>query len=417
MDGSSSPEERVRVLSQKGSQVEVRDSIPPQRYFRSGKEMLRMATVYHEEGNLEEAFMLYTKYITLFVEKLPKHQDYKMVSLPFKADTTKKLKTVFPLAENVKKKLQATYAKEHNMYLEKQGELAAERAREQERVREVEEERRRLAQMQRQQQEQQAFHAFEETLRRREREKERLAVLHQFGSSEDHDDAVPGAAAAAAAAGPGVLIQGLKPPPTDGRPPPTTPGGPPAVDRSCKPASLVSPARDNERKVVVPSNLCEKFLAQVSENTARAVETCGILCGRMVQGVFTVTHVILPKQKGSSDSCLTENEEELFEIQDRYDLLTLGWIHTHPTQTAFLSSVDLHTHCSYQLMLPEAIAIVCSPKHDETGFFKLTECGMEEISMCVQKGFHPHSKEPPLFQVCDHVQFKAELWATIIDLR
>jgi len=38
---------------------------------------------------------------------------------------------------------------------------------------------------------------------------------------------------------------------------------------------------------------------------------------------------------------------------------------THPTQTAFLSSVDLHTHSSYQLMLPEAIAIVCAPKHNE----------------------------------------------------
>lgn len=38
---------------------------------------------------------------------------------------------------------------------------------------------------------------------------------------------------------------------------------------------------------------------------------------------------------------------------------------THPTQTAFLSSVDLHTHCAYQLMMAEAIAIVCAPKYDE----------------------------------------------------
>lgn len=30
-----------------------------------------------------------------------------------------------------------------------------------------------------------------------------------------------------------------------------------------------------------------------------------------------------------------------------------------------MSSVDLHTHCSYQLMLPEAIAIVCAPSHDK----------------------------------------------------
>lgn len=47
-------------------------------------------------------------------------------------------------------------------------------------------------------------------------------------------------------------------------------------------------------------------------------------------------------------------------------LMSVPWFpQTHPTQTAFLSSVDLHTHCSYQMMLPEAIAIVCSPKFNE----------------------------------------------------
>ena len=34
---------------------------------------------------------------------------------------------------------------------------------------------------------------------------------------------------------------------------------------------------------------------------------------------------------------------------------------THPSQTAFMSSVDLHTHYSYQVMLDEAIAIVVAP--------------------------------------------------------
>ena len=38
---------------------------------------------------------------------------------------------------------------------------------------------------------------------------------------------------------------------------------------------------------------------------------------------------------------------------------------THPTQTAFLSSVDLHTHFPYQQLMPEAIAIVCAPKFNE----------------------------------------------------
>ncbi len=43
------------------------------------------------------------------------------------------------------------------------------------------------------------------------------------------------------------------------------------------------------------------------------------------------------------------NEEEIFEVQDSRALYPLGWIHTHPTQTCFLSSVDVHTHCGFQV--------------------------------------------------------------------
>ena len=43
------------------------------------------------------------------------------------------------------------------------------------------------------------------------------------------------------------------------------------------------------------------------------------------------------------------NEEEIFEVQDSRGLYPLGWIHTHPTQTCFLSSVDIHTHCGFQV--------------------------------------------------------------------
>jgi hypothetical protein len=36
---------------------------------------------------------------------------------------------------------------------------------------------------------------------------------------------------------------------------------------------------------------------------------------------------MIPKQSGTSDSCTTMNEEDIFEFQDRQDLITLGWIH------------------------------------------------------------------------------------------
>lgn len=63
-DISLQPEERVRVLTKMGSSVEVNEDVPPRRYFRSGMEMIRMASVYADEGNTEHAFILYNKYIT-----------------------------------------------------------------------------------------------------------------------------------------------------------------------------------------------------------------------------------------------------------------------------------------------------------------------------------------------------------------
>jgi len=47
------------------------------------------------------------------------------------------------------------------------------------------------------------------------------------------------------------------------------------------------------------------------------------------------------------------------------DAITVGWIHTHPTQTAFLSSPDLHTQFGYQKLFAEAIAIVCAPLYHQ----------------------------------------------------
>ena len=40
-----------------------------------------------------------------------------------------------------------------------------------------------------------------------------------------------------------------------------------------------------------------------------------------------MTHVLIPKQTGTSDRCDAEGEEDLFEYQDSQDLLSLGWIH------------------------------------------------------------------------------------------
>ncbi|KAI4893565.1 hypothetical protein NFI96_021363 [Prochilodus magdalenae] len=390
--------ERVRALSKMGYNIEINEEIAPRRYFRSGVEMERMAAVYLEEGSLENAFVLYNKFITLFVEKLPSHRDYQQCSVPEKQVIMKKLQEVaFPRKDQLKKLLHEKYSKEHSDYLKKQSQpvSVAVCGEQLQRMSLLEEERQRVAQLRKMQLESEQFRYFEDQLRRQE----------QANRKEDAMPKVPEQTDGSCLSHTPKNHVRLDP-----KPPAPAP----------KPAATLAVVQNQRveglRRVLIPRDLTYRFLLLADSNTARGIETCGVLCGKLTHNEFVLTHVIVPKQSAGPDYCDMENVEELFSYQDHHNLLTLGWIHTHPTQTAFLSSVDLHTHSSYQLMLPEAIAIVCSPKHNDTGVFRLTSTGMGEVAGCRLKGFHPHSKDPPLFTVCKHVVVR-DSKTTVLDLR
>ncbi|KAI6660042.1 AMSH-like protease isoform X2 [Oopsacas minuta] len=176
------------------------------------------------------------------------------------------------------------------------------------------------------------------------------------------------------------------------------------------------------RSVIIPQDIRQKFEIISQTNSNNKVETCGILCGVLKDGEegesLQVTHLVIPKQKGGPDSCDTLDEHDLFEFQDKNDLITIGWIHTHPTQTAFLSSVDQHTQASYQILLDEAVALVLAPKYNELGVFSLTSPqGLFYVNSCKKPGFHPHPRVPPLFNTCSHVHFSSTILIQIADLR
>uniref|UniRef100_A0A8C1MLD2 STAM binding protein b n=1 Tax=Cyprinus carpio TaxID=7962 RepID=A0A8C1MLD2_CYPCA len=309
-DVSLTPDERVRALTQKSSTV------------------IRMAHVYAEEGNTEHAFVLYNIYITLFIEKLPKHPEYNLSNIPEKKESLKKLKeTAFPQAEQLR-----TYEKEYAEFISKnvrhvfQTLRAEDQVLERELSQQLELERRRVADMQRRQLEQVQFSMFEEMIRQKDHQRERCY---------------------------GVSL--------------------------CVSATLV----DGLRQIAVPAELCGKFLRLANNNTVRAVETYGILCERL-------------------------NTVVLLQSSFRYRCRSAP--QTHPTQTAFLSSADLHTH-SYSFRNFDVNIFTIRVHLFRTGYLRLTDYGMEEISTCTQKGFHPHPKEPP-FTVSD-----INLTVSMLDLR
>lgn len=151
------------------------------------------------------------------------------------------------------------------------------------------------------------------------------------------------------------------------------------------------------RTLLLPPELRTAFLNLAHPNTAQNLETCGILCATLISNALFITHLIIPDQTSTSDTCDTTEagDNALFDYCDASNLLVCGWIHTHPSQTCFLSSRDLHTSSGYQVMLPEAIAIVCSPRHTpDYGIFRLTDPpGLPHVLECTAKGlFHPHSE-------------------------
>ncbi|MEE6485538.1 hypothetical protein FKM82_014318 [Ascaphus truei] len=281
----------------------------------------------------------------------------------------KKLKDVaFPRTDDLKKDLLKKYSLEYQEHMQGINKMKAEGRKKLEQQQLVEAEKKRVAQIRRQQVETEQFSYFEDQLRKQAVARGHVNNKESFKVSEQIDGSMSSCISTPKTNSSGTVFSGE----TVKNDAAMYAGQSPPVNRALKPAATLS-AVQNEiveglRLVVLPRDLSHKFLQLADANTARGIETCGILCGILTHDEFTITHVIVPKQSAGPDYCDMENVEELFNVQDQHDLLTLGWIHTHPTQTAFLSSVDLHTHCSYQLMLPEAIAIVCSPKHNEYVF-------------------------------------------------
>ncbi|CAE6418291.1 unnamed protein product [Rhizoctonia solani] len=207
------------------------------------------------------------------------------------------------------------------------------------------------------------------------------------------------------------------------RPPPAIPV-PPAPIPAPVPAPAPVEVEDDPsrlRQVLLPEEVIQKFMSIAKPNTLRKTETCGLLLGKPRGAGFAVTTLLIPRQKGTTDTCEMVEEELILDFQESRGLITLGWIHTHPTQSCFMSSMDLHTHSGYQASLKEAFAIVCAPSSSpNVGIFRLTDPpGLQVILKChAKESFHPHSTGN-IYTDADqgHVKMIKKLELSIVDLR
>ncbi|CAF0897370.1 unnamed protein product [Adineta ricciae] len=364
-----SARERVQWLLENQCRIPIRSTTPISFYYKTSDNLIEEADHFYKTNQFEQSFILYSRYITLFVEELKQHHpDFLNVSVNDRERVKEIIRTkAFPRAEELKSKLIDKYAQDYgdqqkstNEHGEDKVKISAPGL----------------------------GHAPTNT--HHEQVRANYVQIPAVETMENH------------------LVQtnqeSIKP----------------TYDRWQKPiTNSLSNGMGSFRRMTVPNDITTKFLQVAQRNTDRSIETCGILAGyRKDNQQYVITHIVVPKQSGGPDSCNTEKEEEMVEYISTHNLITLGWIHTHPTQTAFLSSVDLHTHLPYQMLIEEAIAIVISPKFHETAIFSLTSnTGIPIISTCRKTGFHEHANNPPLYVISSHTTYDIGLQCKIVDLR
>ncbi|KAG0089572.1 hypothetical protein BGZ92_004554 [Podila epicladia] len=420
------------------AKVDLVESTPIRFYIRTAQQVFKQARIYHNEGDLQTCYILYMRYANLVITELKRHPEFnapenKAAIAALKKDALVAMNEIGYLNPILDKKYE-DYKEHLRKRLEKQQQTHAREAtlqnealRQQERYAKDQE---RYWAANQPAQDWSLFKALEGVPgvnttqpvhhHQHHHHTHHHEIQQEFQYPEhvqrQHHSQRPNHTST-------TLQQPLTPTPTG--PPPPLPSKPVMNAPKLPPKLLEDDVHEFSqglRTMTVPLRLLDRFLNIVRPNTIKKLETCGILAGVLSRNKLTVTTLIIPKQTATSDTCSTTNEDELFEFQMERDLMTLGWIHTHPTQTCFMSSVDLHTHCSYQLMLPEAIAIVCAPSHEKDyGVFRLTDPpGLQVITNCRQKPlFHQHPGENDIYtDACDqgHVEL-VDLDLDIVDLR
>ncbi|KAJ3439160.1 hypothetical protein M0812_15182 [Anaeramoeba flamelloides] len=356
----SKTKEYLRGLIEKGNYpIDPRMGIL--RYFSGCDTLIQKILSEKEKQNYEKAYILMFRFLNLIILELPKHPEFKLPKA--KKQYQRQLKRVGPI-ENATKRYKLILIERFEQKV-KQEELELQNLREeQKKIKQKENEKKKEKELDKNQEK-------VEKIEKTDQEKTEKKQTSQKQQQEQQKQKIP---------------------------------------KTPIPKTLVP---SNKRTTIhINRQLLTHFLAYAQEDMKLLVETCGILTGKLVGGEFHLTAVIIPEQKGTHDSVIALNEEDIFEIQTSNELLTLGWIHTHPQYESFLSSVDCKTHYPYQLMLDEAIAIVLSPNRTQQfGIFRLTDShGMPYMRTCKKNGFFkfPREIQGKVFENCDHVKLHNE---------
>lgn len=106
------PQLRMKRLIESSHNISVDKNISISKYFHSGRELIKSAGQHESKSEIEKAFVLYLRFMTLNLEKLPNHPGYKDADKAEKKLVKDECKRVFDVAEDLKKRILEKYKAE-----------------------------------------------------------------------------------------------------------------------------------------------------------------------------------------------------------------------------------------------------------------------------------------------------------------
>lgn len=145
----------------------------------------------------------------------------------------------------------------------------------------------------------------------------------------------------------------------------------------------------------------EKIRLHAVKEAARRLEVMGFLLGEACTWKGTVYSVVMDvattELRSSSSKVRFDPKAfpKLFHGLDDsgFDYILIGWYHSHPGHTCFLSGTDLETQRS-MFNQPYHIALVIDPINRDIKTFRLCEGGYEETSFVVFDSLQEITSKP-----------------------
>lgn len=288
-------------------------------YLRACERLLREGTGFQAEGNAGEAYRTLLMYVELIVTWLPQHPQFRDKQYASRlARVSRQVVKVLAELDRLKSVVDAQY----DAFTEEQGRLAAERRSQQHKARQSLAARKDRPAATTSAAAQAKGAPVDEALLQQLRNLSLPTAAYaplstsSAGSSSFQYPDIPVAAVDVA---------------ETAAEPRSAPAIPPKTRAPTFPEVATLENGTSLKTVFVSSRFRQTFLDIAKSNTERRLETCGILAGSCRNNAYFVTHLIIPKQESTSDTCATTDEEALFNYQDENALFTIGWIHVRPS--------------------------------------------------------------------------------------